>query len=117
MSDLSAQILSSCITKTAALRELSSVEDQVRSRKIKAEDYNAARDEIKAIEPLYFYLPFELPEEEILKISSKLRRDYGKQFLIETRVDPQLLGGCALSYKGVYKDYSLKDRLNKTKIS
>ena len=96
------------------MRQLSDVEDQVRSRKIAVKDYEAAREEIKAIEPLHLTLPFELPDTELQIISNKLRQDYGPRFLIETKIDPALLGGCTMSYKGVYKDYSIKNKLKQT---
>ncbi|MCL4398032.1 F0F1 ATP synthase subunit delta [Patescibacteria group bacterium] len=112
---LVSQILTTCLTKSAALRELSSVEDQVRARKVSREDFDKAREEIKTIEPLYLYLPAQVPEENLQSIVGKLRRDYGDRFLIEIKIDPALLGGCALSYKGIYKDYSLKAKLEKNR--
>lgn len=114
--NLAAQILSDCITKTAATRALCSVEDQVRARKVDQKEFDAARATIEAIEPLYLYLACDLPQEEVTKIAQKLRKDYGKDFLIETKVQPELIGGCAMSYKGVYKDYSLKGKIQNLKF-
>lgn len=67
---------------------------------------------LKAIEPLILYIPYELPEKEIVQIGTKLRSDYGPHFLIEINIDPNLIAGCALSYKGVYKDLSVKQRIS-----
>lgn len=67
--------------------------------------------DIKAIEPLVLYLPYELPETEIVQIGTSLRSDYGASFLIEITIDPNLIAGCALSFKGIYKDYSLKQKI------
>lgn len=73
---------------------------------------------IKKIEPLTLYLPFELPENELAKIGAQLRHDFGQNFLMEVKIDPSLLAGCALIWKGVYKDYSLKRKIeeNRQKI-
>lgn len=66
---------------------------------------------LRAIEPVVLYLPFELPEEGIKKIVGKLREGDNKSCLIEIKYDPSLLAGCAISYKGNYKDYSLRAKL------
>lgn len=66
---------------------------------------------IKDCEPLIIYLPYELPEEQIIEIGQKLRTDYGKNFLMDIQIDPGLIAGVALSYKGIYKDTSVKQRI------
>lgn len=73
---------------------------------------------IKLGEPLILYLPYELPAEEIMKIGYRLRADYGLQFLMDIQIDPNLIAGCALSYKGIYKDFSVKQKIldNKKEI-
>lgn len=73
--------------------------------------FNKMEADIKAIEPLVLYLPYELPESEITQIGRQLRSDYGPNFLIEVTIDPNLIAGCALSYKGIYKDYSVKQKI------
>lgn len=67
--------------------------------------------DVKAIEPLVLYLPYELPEETITEIGQKLREDYGKNFLIDIQIDPALIAGAALSYKGVYRDHSVRKNI------
>lgn len=66
---------------------------------------------IKACEPLVIYLPYELPQEQIAQIGQKLRANFGKNFLMEIQIDPSLIAGCSLSYKGIYKDTSVKQRI------
>lgn len=73
--------------------------------------FDKAESELKAVEPLVLYLPYELPEEEMTAIGLRLRRDYGENFLMEVTIDPNLIAGCALSFKGIYKDYSVKQRI------
>ncbi len=68
-------------------------------------------NEIKNARVLIIYIPFSLPETELVKLSNKLRATYGPNFLIETKLDPQLIGGCALVWQGIYKDYSIKQKI------
>lgn len=65
-------------------------------------------DRIKKIEVLTVYLPFELPERELVNLGEHLRKDYGKNFLIEIKFDPGLIGGCSLVWHSIMKDYSIK---------
>lgn len=73
--------------------------------------------EIKSIEPLIIYLPTPMPEEEISKIGEFVRKSYGENFLIDIKYDPTLIAGAALSYKGVYRDYSVKNKIDSQKES
>ncbi|MFA5932487.1 MAG: F0F1 ATP synthase subunit delta [Microgenomates group bacterium] len=77
--------------------------------------FDKTEADIKAVEPLVLYLPYDLPGEEITQIGRMLRKDYGPKFLIEVTIDPNLIAGCALSYKGIYKDYSVKQRISDNK--
>lgn len=63
------------------------------------------------------YLPFEIPEPEIEKLGLWFKNISPLQ-LIEIKYDGGLIGGVALSYKGIYKDFSLRERMkkNQTKI-
>lgn len=64
---------------------------------------------------LIIYLTFEINEQEIEKLGNYLRQSYGQNFLYETSFDPDLIGGCALSWNGNYKDYSLRSKINDNK--
>lgn len=70
---------------------------------------------IDSLKTLIIYMPFELPDNQIPIIGKNLRASYGQNLLFESRLDPSLLGGCALVWNGVYKDYSLKARINNNK--
>lgn len=69
-----------------------------------------AEERLKNLEDLIIYLPSQFPAEEVKKIGERVRKDH-KPLLLEIKVDPELLAGAAFSYKGVYKDYSLKAKL------
>lgn len=65
------------------------------------------RAQLAKIELLIIYLPTEIPESEVDKIGTWLRKNT-TQSIFDTKLNPTLLGGCALSFKGTLKDYSLK---------
>lgn len=62
-------------------------------------------------EVVTIHLPFQLPEEEQTKLGSWFKDNLGLTTLYEVSFDPSLIGGCALSFKGFYKDLSLKARI------
>lgn len=68
-------------------------------------------DEIDKIIPLIIYVAFEMPQEEIEKMGIWLRLQMATSLVCEVKVDPNLIAGCALSWKGVYKDYSIRQKI------
>ena len=56
------------------------------------------------------YTPVIIPDETIPELGQKIRATFGT-VLFELRFDPDLIGGCALVWKGVYKDYSLRAKI------
>lgn len=67
--------------------------------------------DIKSLLTLTIYIPFEMPEGEKDKLGSYLRENFKKELIFEIKLDPNLIGGAAISWKGVYKDYSLRSRI------
>lgn len=63
------------------------------------------------ISPIVIFLPILLPPDEIDNLGRALRRVYGKEFFAELRLDPLLIAGAAFAWKGVYKDYSLRQKI------
>lgn len=80
-----------------------------------ASQLNWLKDSINQINYLTLYIPFEMPLEEKKNIGQKLRSTYGPRFLFEIKLNPLLIGGCALVWKGIYRDYSLKNRIEQQK--
>lgn len=71
---------------------------------------------IQKIIPLIIYLPFETDDQAILNISIFVRQTFNQPSLVlDIKYDPNLIAGCALSWKGVYKDYSLRARIEERK--
>lgn len=70
--------------------------------------------DVQQIETVKLFVAAELPQSGILKIGRWLGQNY-PGFLFDIKIDPDLIGGAALSYKGIYKDYSLKARIEERK--
>lgn len=65
---------------------------------------------------LTIYLPFEASEEILDQIGLKARSNFGAHFLIDIKYNPLLIAGCALSWKGIYKDYSLHQKITERRL-
>lgn len=64
---------------------------------------------------LTMYLPFEANGETAKLIGSMVRQLFNPNLFLDIKYDPSLLAGCALVWKGIYKDYSLKERIEERK--
>lgn len=65
---------------------------------------------------LTVYLPVEATEGVCLQIGSYARRCFqNPKLILDTKYDPSLIAGPALVWKGMYKDYSLRSRINQRK--
>lgn len=63
------------------------------------------------------FLPIVLPIYEVPKLGNWLRENVSKNILVDLRLDPKLIGGCALAWKGTYRDFSLRFYIEKRKES
>ena len=71
-----------------------------------------AREFIEKMENLTISLPFEAASREKEKIGKKVYDLFsGRRIAFDFKHDPLLLAGCALIFRGIYKDYSLKNIL------
>ncbi len=90
--------------------------------KFTRENFNVVFDDLEkelvAIIPLIIYLPFFIPDTEQRQVGEWLKKNVSDTLLFETTYDPNLIGGCSLSYRGVTKDYSLHAKIeaNRQKI-
>lgn len=73
--------------------------------------FDDLQKELAAIQPLTIFLPIELPPAEINRLGQYLRESYGANFLMEIKYDPNLIAGPALARKGIYRDYSLHQKM------
>ncbi len=79
------------------------------------EDFEQFEKELEATKLVIVYIPFEMPIQEIRKLGVWLKSTLGLETIFDLRFDGNLIGGCALSYRGVYKDLSLKSRIEEHK--
>lgn len=73
--------------------------------------FNELEDQIKKLKPLVIYLGFEPKQQQIESIGEWLKNNLNQTKLFEIKIDPSLLGGVALVNGGVYRDYSLRTRI------
>lgn len=61
------------------------------------------------------FLPFYASIYEVPKLGTWFRKEINEEIILDIKVDVSLIGGCALSWKGVYHDFSLRYYLEKNK--
>lgn len=71
----------------------------------------------KNLTVLVIYFAIDLPVEKIDEIGALIRQDFNKNIIIDVKIDPTLLAGCALVYKGVYKDYSVRQQIEQNRAN
>lgn len=67
------------------------------------------------ITSLVIYLPFELDDSSAGLIGQYMRKIFSQVYLLDVKFNPLLIAGCTLSFKGIYKDYSLRARIEEKK--
>lgn len=72
-------------------------------------------NKITKIDVLTMYLPFEITQKDANDLGLKTRIILGKILLLDIKYNPSLIAGTALVFKGIYKDYSLKARIDQKK--
>lgn len=78
--------------------------------------FSEIEPEIEKLSALTLYLSFEPNDEAISYIGELVRKTFANAgLLIDIKIDPLLIAGCALSFKGVYKDYSLRAKIEEKK--
>ncbi len=70
---------------------------------------------INKLQALTLYLPFEINDQIAEQIGQKARITFNQLLLLDIKYDPNLIAGCALVWKGIYKDFSLKAKLGQQK--
>ncbi len=77
--------------------------------------FKTLEDMANNTKPIIIYLPIELPEPNQLELGQWLKTNVGPQSLYEISFNGELIGGCAISYNGTYRDYSLRAKINNNK--
>lgn len=71
--------------------------------------------QINKLEVLTIFLPFDTTDEGLTQIGIHTRNTFGKVLLLDIKYNPLLIAGCAMSWKGIYKDYSLHSKIQERK--
>lgn len=71
--------------------------------------------QINKLEVLTIFLPFDTTDEGLTQIGIYTRNTFGKVLLLDIKYNPLLIAGCAMSWKGIYKDYSLHSKIQERK--
>ncbi len=66
---------------------------------------------ISELKILTVYLPFDANEQTIAQIGEGARKTFGYPIVLDIKFDPALIAGCALSWNGIYQDYSLRSKI------
>ncbi|TSC64744.1 MAG: Uncharacterized protein G01um101493_28 [Microgenomates group bacterium Gr01-1014_93] len=69
------------------------------------------QEKVDKITPLIIYLSFEVDIAQIEGISQWIRKNLANKLIFEIKYDPAIIGGAAFTYKGVYRDYSLRSKI------
>lgn len=70
---------------------------------------------ISKLQVLTLYLPFEINNQIGQDLGQKVRTNFNQLLLLDIKYDPALIVGCAMVWKGIYKDYSLKAKIGQEK--
>ena len=82
-----------------------------------SQNLNNLTNKTKVLPILVIYLAFEADEQIIEQIGAKARSIFGPTLLLDIKYNTTLIAGCALSWKGVYKDYSLHEKIEERKLA
>lgn len=74
-------------------------------------------ERIKQLKILVLYLALEQPEDEIENIGKYVRQNFNQNIILDIKLDPSLLGGCAIVWNGIYRDYSIRKKIEEEKVT
>ena len=72
--------------------------------------------QIDSFKLLTIYLTFEPDDNTLAQIGTRVRNTFNKSLILDIKYDPRLIAGTALVWNGVYKDYSLRQKLQEKKM-
>lgn len=75
------------------------------------QSFTRLEESVAKLKLLTLFVVFEPSEEDMQKIGSWLRDNYQQKIVIDLKLDKELIGGCAMIYNGVYKDYSIRSQI------
>lgn len=70
---------------------------------------------LEKIPILIIYFAFQPDNEQIKSVWLWLKKNYPERIILDVKTDLSLIAGCALVWKGSYKDYSLKSKIEENR--
>lgn len=70
---------------------------------------------INTLDILTMYLPFETDEATVNQISLFARKTFRPTLILDIKLDPNLIAGTSLVWKGIMRDYSLRAKIQEKK--
>ena len=77
--------------------------------------FESLQTEIQKIQPLTLYLTFDPDEQTTASIGEFARKTFGSSIILDIKYNPNLIAGASIVWKGIYKDYSLKSKIEEKK--
>lgn len=77
--------------------------------------FSQIEKEIAKLPTLTMYLTFEADEATLAQIGTFARKTFGLPLILNIKLDPTLIAGTALVWKGVIRDYSLRTKIESKK--
>ena len=77
--------------------------------------FNDIENQIKKLPALTIYLTFAADDQTLSQIGSFVRKAYNPSLMLDVKLDPNLIAGAALVWKGIYRDYSLRTGIEQKK--
>ncbi len=72
-------------------------------------------NKLTEVSVLTLYLAFEVDDQAAYALGTKARTLFNPTLILDIKFNPALVAGCALVWKGIYKDYSLKSQIESRK--
>lgn len=74
--------------------------------------FNQLNKQANQLKDLTIYLPLEVDDVILADIGRYARKLFGDDLVLDIKYDPTLIAGAALSWQGVYKDFSLRSTIH-----
>lgn len=78
-------------------------------------EFASLEKQISQLQTLTLYITFEPDTDTITQLGQYARKTFFDLLVLDIKYDPQLIAGVALTWKGVYKDYSLRLKIEEKK--
>jgi F0F1-type ATP synthase delta subunit len=99
--------LAAAIVKTAAINHIS-----VENKDLLQQFFTNASGAIRTLPTAHFILPFDPDRKIIKKIHEWLYENTGKTVILDLTIEPDIIGGCVISFNGRANDYSLAGKID-----